>query len=117
MMVLFRVLAWAAIPLWAASAPVALGGTSRELMWVLACAGMGTCCALILLVMDRIERLWRQRAAGHERLTGELCGVIREELRPDGVARTRPDLRAVPGVPGLRVVRLAGPRGAAHARR
>jgi hypothetical protein len=116
LIIMLRVLGWAALPLWAASLPVAFDGTGRELMWVLATAVLGTCCALALAVLARVEKLWRQRDAHHERLERDLCGVIREELRPYGAAMTRPDLRVVPGFPELRVVRLGARLGGAQAR-
>lgn len=111
LIMMLRVLAWSALPLWALSVPVTLDGTGRELLWTLAAAGSGTACGLVLLVLSRVERSRELRAAEYERLERQLVGAV-ADLHPHGVAMTRPDLSVVPE---LRVIR--GLRGVAPARR
>jgi hypothetical protein len=114
LVIMLRALGYAALPCWPAGIAAAVWWTGRAELLLLSVAGSGTSAALATLVMDRAAAAARRREGEHARLAAQLCGVIREEMHPRGLAMTLPDL---PVVPDLRVVRPAVRRGGAPARR
>jgi hypothetical protein len=99
--------------LWAAVTPVAVLGTGRELLAVLAPACLSASAIALRRAGERAaarvaecEAMMAARAAEYERLEGRLCRVVAELHR---LGRSAPMT-----LPGLRVVR---PSGGAPARR